>query len=161
MNEIHKISLMLENSPDFLNNLLASIPNSNLKLRRIPGKWSAHEHICHVCVGEKYVFHKRFDLFLNCEKPIFEPLSLDDFPENFYLDMILQDSLKEFRVLRDKTISLINSNDQKTFWTKEGNHPEYSKYTPEIMMNHLLMHDFWHFYRIEELLLANDGCIED
>ena len=99
MEYINSICLSLQNSPQFLKNLVLNTTNEELKLRRIPSKWSAHEHSCHVCVGEKYSFHKRFTIFQKETKPFFEPVSGDDFPANFYSDMNLRDSFNEFQIL--------------------------------------------------------------
>ena len=39
---------------------------------------------------------------------------------------------------------------------KEAKHDEYKKYNIEIKLNHMLFHDYWHIYRIEELWLTKD-----
>jgi hypothetical protein len=158
MEEINSICESLKKSPLFLENLILNYSEVDLKTRRIENKWTAHEHACHVCVGEKFAFHKRVELFLNENNPIIKPISGDDFPDNYYYNMKINDCLNEFHKLRDKTVSLIVGREDN-FWNLEGSHPEYFKYTPKIMIQHLLMHDYWHFYRIEELLLTRDEYI--
>ncbi len=159
MNELKKIVTNLKYSPLFLENLIYNISEEVLKTRRKKNRWSAHEHACHVCIGEKYSFHKRFKLFQNEENPIFEPVSGNDFPDDFYLNLNISDCLNEFKLLRDKTIKLIKKSNGELLH-KNASHPEYIKYTPLIMIKHLLMHDYFHFYHIEELLLAREGCLE-
>ena len=39
-------------------------------------------------------------------------------------------------------------------WDKNATHPEYGIYTPEIMIRHIMIHDYLHMYRIEELWLT-------
>jgi len=41
-------------------------------------------------------------------------------------------------------------------WTRTAEHGEYSHYSVFIMFRHLALHDFFHAYRIEELLLKRD-----
>jgi hypothetical protein len=44
-------------------------------------------------------------------------------------------------------------------WQKTGIHPEYELYSLSILGRHILMHDFWHMYRIEELWLTRDAYL--
>ncbi len=41
-------------------------------------------------------------------------------------------------------------------WLRTAEHGEYTHYSVFIMFRHLAMHDMFHAYRIEELLLKND-----
>jgi len=41
-------------------------------------------------------------------------------------------------------------------WNRTAEHPEYSHYSIFIMFRHLAMHDLFHAYRIEGLLLKKD-----
>jgi hypothetical protein len=41
-------------------------------------------------------------------------------------------------------------------WERTAEHEEYSHYSVFIMFRHLAMHDMFHAYRIEELLLKKD-----
>jgi len=159
MDDIQKLILCLKNSPIFLENLIKDIPHEELKIQRRKNRWSAHEHACHVCIGDKYGFHKRFILFKDENVPTIQPISGDDFPQSFYLDLDITECLQEFKLLRKKTIELVKYR-EIDFWEKEANHPEYKKYTPLIMLKHLLMHDHFHFYNIEELLLVKDEYLE-
>ena len=45
-------------------------------------------------------------------------------------------------------------------WARAAEHPEYSRYSVFIMFRHLALHDFFHAYRIEELLLKRDWPTE-
>ena len=45
---------------------------------------------------------------------------------------------------------------QPEHWSRTAEHPEYSHYSVFIMFRHLAMHDLFHAYRIEELLLKKD-----
>ena len=41
-------------------------------------------------------------------------------------------------------------------WEKTATHPEYEQYSLIILARHILMHDHWHMYRMEELWLTRD-----
>ena len=41
-------------------------------------------------------------------------------------------------------------------WSRTAEHGEYSRYSVFIMFRHLALHDFFHAYRIEELLLKKE-----
>ena len=41
-------------------------------------------------------------------------------------------------------------------WAKTAEHDEYNSSSMFVMMRHLALHDFFHAYRIEELLLRKD-----
>jgi hypothetical protein len=43
-----------------------------------------------------------------------------------------------------------------TDWARTAEHGEYSHYSVFIMFRHLALHDFFHAYRIEELLLKKE-----
>ena len=58
--------------------------------------------------------------------------------------------VKSFFNVRQKTIELAKSLTEED-WSKEAVHPEYEKYTPYIMIRHLLMHDHNHLYKIEDM----------
>lgn len=38
--------------------------------------------------------------------------------------------------------------------SRSARHPEYTLYTPYVMLRHMMMHDYLHMYRIEELWLT-------
>ncbi len=158
MNDIAHAITLLEASPVFLEHLIGGYSAEQLRTRRIPGRWSAHEHACHVCVGEKFAFHKRIALFLTEPSPVIQPLSGDDFAPDFYISMDIGQSLDEFHRLRNLSLQYIRDFPED-LWDSRAQHPEYFLYTPRIMVRHLLMHDHWHFYRIEELLLTREGFL--
>ena len=153
MKFVAEISESLSKTPGILIELLDQIPSDLLKQRRIEDKWTIHEHACHIATGDKFGFHKRIAAFINELEPKFEPLSGESFDKDFYSEMDLNKALDEFKQLRKQTIELTN-NLEAQIWNKNSIHPEYEKYTPYIMLRHLLMHDHFHMYRIEELWLT-------
>jgi hypothetical protein len=45
-------------------------------------------------------------------------------------------------------------------WSRTAQLGEYSHYSVFIMFRHLALHDFFHAYRIEELLLKKEWALE-
>jgi len=159
MNDIPQMIYCLKQSPIILKNLLTQIPSGSYKVRRIPGKWSIHEHACHVATGDQSGFIDRFKQFLNEEKPKIKPLSGDSFPSDYLIKMELNEALDIFFEKRKELISLVRSANE-SIWTKEAEHPEYQIYTPYVILRHRLMHDHFHMYRIEELWLTNEEYLK-
>jgi hypothetical protein len=46
-------------------------------------------------------------------------------------------------------------------WQRTAKHGEYSHYSVFIMFHHLALHDLFHAYRIEELLLKREWGVVD
>lgn len=149
-NKVETILNALEQTPRLLNELISEIDPNLYKKNIIQGKWSIHEHATHVAVGDLYGFQKRLHQFKEIDKPIFEPLSGDDFEKDFFIDLDLHSSLQDFFEIRKQTIALAKDFDQKE-WSKVAAHPEYKTYSPYIMLRHLLMHDHVHLYKIEDM----------
>lgn len=148
--EIESILNALNETPRLLKELILEIDPELYKKKIIKGKWSIHENATHIAVGDIYGFQKRIKDFKKEEKPTFEPLSGDNFDVDFFIQLDLEKSVDDFFEIRRETIELargFNSTD----WNKLAIHPEYKKYTPYIMLRHLLMHDHNHLYKIEDM----------
>lgn len=148
--EITTILNALNETPRLLSELISEIDPALYKKEIINGKWSIHEHAVHVAVTDIYGFQKRLKAFQTEDKPIIEPLSGDNFPPDFFINFNLKVALAEFVKMRNTTIELAQQL-KPTDWHKEATHPEYKKFTPYIMLRHLLMHDHSHMYKIEDM----------
>mgnify|MGYP006153123277 CR=1 FL=1 len=133
-----------------LKELISEIDPKLYKTKIIEAKWSMHEHATHIAVGDCFGFQKRLKDFKKKETPLFEPLSGDSFPNNFFIKLDLFKTVEDFFNIRQSTIELARSLGESV-WNKEAIHPEYKKYTPYIMLRHLLMHDHSHLYKIEDM----------
>ncbi len=149
----------MEQSPIILKNLLMQMPSDLYKVKRISGKWSIHEHACHVATGDQSGFIDRFKQFIKEQKPRIKPLSGDNFPPDYLIKMDLNEALDIFFRTREELISLVSTADE-SIWTKEAEHPEYQIYSPYIMLRHRLLHDHFHMYRIEELWLTKEEYLK-
>ncbi|BDS11380.1 DinB family protein [Aureispira anguillae] len=148
--EIETILKALNETPRLLRELITEIDPELYKKKIINGKWSIHEHATHIAVGDVYGFQKRLKDFKRKAKPIFEPLSGDNFDEDFFIKLELEKTVNDFFEIRQQTIELAKAFDPND-WNKLAIHPEYKTYTPYIMLRHLLMHDHNHLYKIEDL----------
>jgi uncharacterized damage-inducible protein DinB len=145
---------ILENTPEVISNYILSISKEDLEQKRGEKFWSVKEHLIHLDATQDLLY-SRILMFKNEEKPIITPY----FPENDKIDVIkfnsIDDVLDSFKKKRNEQISLVNQLDESSF-KKEATHGEYKKYNLEIILNHMLFHDYWHMYRIEELWLTKD-----
>ncbi len=104
--EIETILNALSETPRLLNELITEIDPDLYKKKIVKNKWSIHEHATHIAVGDIYGFQKRLNGFKQDEKPVFEPLSGDNFDEDFFIKLELKKTLDNFFKLRQRTIEL-------------------------------------------------------
>jgi hypothetical protein len=149
----------LERAPDIVVPLVREVPPALLKRRPVAGKWSAHEHACHLAIVHG-LFFDRLDQFLSSPSPVITPYDPGQSdPDDLLLKMDLEDSLRKYVEDRGRLVErlhLLSAAD----WMRQAEHGEYSHYSVLIMFRHLALHDFLHAYRIEELLLKKDWAPE-
>jgi DinB superfamily len=145
----------LERAPDVVIPLVREVPPSLLKRRPAPGKWSAHEHACHLAVVHA-IFINRLDQMLVNPAPVIAPYDPGrSDPEDALLAADLGESLERFAADRSRLIGRLRQLSPAD-WNRTAEHGEYSHYSVFIMFRHLALHDFFHAYRIEELLLKKE-----
>jgi len=145
----------LENAPGIILPLVREVPAAVLKRPPKPGKWSAHEHACHLAVVHK-IFFQRLDAMLSNPKPRITPYNPDQNEVEDHLPkMELDESLERFVADRRQLVETLKALRPED-WNRTAEHPEYSHYSIFIMLRHLALHDLFHAYRIEELLLKKD-----
>jgi hypothetical protein len=155
MNNAEIIVTALERAPDLVIPLVREVPEPILKRRPRPGKWSAHEHACHLATIHP-VMSARLDLMLTDPRPRIVPY----FPsaqeeEGALLNVDLDEAMERFSDDRRRLVERLNALSAEE-WQRAAEHGEYTHYSVFIMFRHLAMHDMFHAYRIEELLLKND-----
>jgi hypothetical protein len=131
------------------------MPASLLKKRPRSGKWSAHEHACHLAVVHQ-LFKSRLDLMLRDPHPVIAPYDPgQQDPDDALLQLDLEKSLESF--VRDRQALVTRLRELRAAdWEIKASHPEYSHYSVFIMFRHAALHDFFHAYRIEELVLSRE-----
>ena len=148
-------------SPKILRDFVSAIPSAKLHTIRKPGFWSIFQHVAHLADVQPMI-HARLVRFRDEESPNFVPYlpSSDDIPEVETSFASIQDACEGFDEWRRKTLDLAREMPE-SYWQKRGGHPEFEVYTPLNQLRHLLMHDHWHMYRIEELWLTRDQFLTD
>ena len=109
MEEIQYLIEGLERTPVILQGLLSRIPGDRIALRRVPGKWSIHEQICHLVDAQKILIN-RFELFAREENPHirnYDPP--EDAPQDPYLQMNMQEELAKFPGIRRQMTEMLRS----------------------------------------------------
>jgi DinB superfamily len=145
----------LERAPDVVLPLVREMPPVLLKQRPRTGKWSAHEHACHLGVVH-HIFFERLDMMLSSPAPVitpYDPASSD--PDDRLLKLDLDTTLDQYVADRRRLVPRLRQLTSE-IWNRTAEHPEYSHYSVLIMFRHLALHDFFHAYRIEELLLRRE-----
>jgi hypothetical protein len=149
----------LERAPSVVLPLVQEVPSVLLKRRPAPSKWSAHEHVCHLAVVHG-LFFDRLEQILAMPAPIITPYDPGkNDPDDSLMKMDLDDSLRKYVTDRGRLIERLRRLTGAD-WKRTAEHGEYSHYSVLIMFRHLALHDFFHAYRIEELLLKREWTAE-
>jgi hypothetical protein len=142
----------LERAPSIVVPLVREVPAALLKRRPAPGKWSAHEHACHLAVVHQ-LFFDRLDVMLTTPAPLITPYDPGKSDaDDVLLRMDLAAALTQYADDRRQLVGRLRKL-TPTDWARTAEHGEYNHYSVFIMFRHLALHDFLHAYRIEELLL--------
>src|SRR6185503_21040072 len=86
----------LARGPDVLRTMLLDVPEADLKRRPAPGRWSAHEHACHLSLMEP-LWAQRVERILSEDNPTILSYEPDaDEPEDKLLNMDLARALDAY-----------------------------------------------------------------
>ena len=155
MNNPAAVIFALENAPALVVPLVREVPSEVLKRRPAPGRWSAHEHACHLA-DVHALFFARLEQFLAQERPRIEPFDPGtQRPDGELLGVELDEALARFAEDRRRLVARLRVLPPE-IWRREADHGEYAHYSFLIMFRHLALHDCLHAYRVEELLLKKD-----
>ena len=145
----------LDRAPKVVVPLIREVPEAIRRRRPSPGKWSAHEHACHLAAVQP-MFLERLALMVEQDHPTLRPYLPDrDHPEDALLAVDLDDALARFQEQRAELVGRLRGL-RPGDWDRTAEHPEYIRYSVFILFRHAVMHDMLHSYRIEELLLKRD-----
>ena len=149
----------LERAPGLVVPLVREVPPSLLKRRPTPTKWSAHEHACHLSRVDG-LYSQRLDQILSNPSPVITPYDpARNEADDAFLQMDLDDSLKRYAEDRRALVRRLRALSPEA-WARTAEHGEYSHYSVFIMFRHVALHDLFHAYRIEELLLRLEWSTE-
>jgi uncharacterized damage-inducible protein DinB len=148
---------VLEGSKEILKQFVEQLTEAEIN-RRIKDYWTIYEHIDHLVVCQK-LYLGRLGQFIKEDNPVMKPFTPEDNPtiENRKsTDRLIAD----FCALRDNQIKLIKKA-KKDVWVKTGKHEEYERYSFEILIRHMILHDSYHMYRMEELWIEKEKYIKE
>lgn len=145
----------LEAAPGIIIGLVREVPRRYLKRRPEPDKWSAHEHACHISTGDT-AFLSRLELMLSCPHPrIKSMVPSPDEETGSLLNVDLYEALEQYVQERARVVERLKELSEED-WQRTAEHEAFSHYSVYIMFRHLLMHEMFHAYRIDELMLKKD-----
>ncbi len=155
MESIATVIETLERAPNIVIPLVREMRDEWLKRRPHPDRWSVHEHACHLAAVHP-LFQRRLKQFVSEEKPVIKPYdpAVDD-PDDALIKMDLDEALDRFGRDREELVAQLRGLDD-AMWSRTADHTEYDHYDLFIMFRHLSLHDLFHAYRIEELVLRKD-----
>lgn len=146
--------ISLRNNIEILRDFVSNMSHDEI-MYRVKDFWTVYQHVEHLVESQKVILD-RIHLFLSEEKPVIKPYGPNGndtpakMPIHFHLD--------EFEKLRNQQIALIK-NAEEEVWKKSGEHPEFKKYSFDILVRHALLHDGFHMWRMEELWIKKDNLI--
>ena len=155
MQDIPALIKSLENTGPILAEFVRSIPAEQMNRQRGEGFWTIAEHISHLAQVQAMLL-ERLQRFMTEERPEFVPYIPGDDEVETQLPLLTADeALEVFARDRTRQLALLAKADEAV-WRKTAVHPEYELYSMHILIRHILMHDHWHMYRMEELWLTKD-----
>ena len=143
----------LARGPALLTSLLDSVPPKDLTRRPKPGKWSAHEHACHVAVMEP-MWAGRVERILAEDNPAIISYEPDDDDPDRLLGLDLKAAMAGFARDRAALVTRLGTL-APAAWQRPASHTGHARYSLFLMLRHVVMHDALHAYRIEEFALGS------
>jgi hypothetical protein len=160
METVASVLEALERAPSIVVPLVREVPPMLVKRRPAPTKWSVHEHACHLAQVDR-MYSIRLDLILTHPEPVITPYDPGrDEPDDVFLRMDLEQSLEQYVEDRKALVTRLRQLAPEG-WNRTAEHGEYSHYSVFIMFRHVALHDLFHAYRIEELLLKKEWTPHD
>jgi hypothetical protein len=159
MEDIQDLLDGLKRAPRILSAFVQTIPQDKLDRKRGEGFWTITEHVNHLAQVQPMLL-ARLERFMKEEHPEFVPFipinaSGESVPSPA---MSTTSALNQFADFRAKQLVILADADDIA-WQKTATHPEYTSYSLYILTRHILMHDYWHMYRMEELWLTKDAFL--
>jgi hypothetical protein len=147
----------LANNKNILKQFISSLKEDEIQ-RRIRDYWTIYEHVDHLVLTQKILLGRIQQFIVENQPVIMKPYTPDEKVKVEDVNKSTKNLVNEFCKLRDIQIGLIRKA-KRNVWSKEGKHEEYSKYSFEILLRHILLHDSFHMARIEELWIKKEQFI--
>ena len=147
------ILVQLARGPGVVRALLADVPAADLRRRPREGKWSAHEHACHLALMEPR-WAERVERIVREDRPAipsYEP-DADEAPDRL-LAMDLASALEAYDAGRRALVARLAALPPGA-WPRPARHTGHARYSLFLMARHAALHDMLHADRIEESVLG-------
>jgi len=155
VNDPAAVLTALANVPALLVPLVREVPSEIVNRRPAPGKWSAHEHACHLAEVQP-LFLGRLEQMLAEDHPTLTPYEPpQEHEEGALLAVDLEHALERFAHDRARLVERLRQLSPEE-WERTAEHPQYRRYSVFLLARHIALHDQLHAYRIEERLLQRD-----
>jgi hypothetical protein len=141
--------------PDLLDGFLALCDERDIDLSRGKGLWTIRDHTVHLALVQPMLFG-RMEQFRDERHPTMKPYLPEDEEDGRRDGMGIEDASRKFRHWRERQIELLDSLDE-AIWSRVGTHPEYRKYSLDILAAHTYFHDGFHLYRMEEMAFVKES----
>jgi hypothetical protein len=117
-----------ESGPLRLRGALSMVPDGAVLWRPAPGKWSAHEIVCH-CADAEVNAAARVRYLLAEKEPVIVAYDQDEWAKRFdYHTLPLDSALGTVLSVRAHTTALLRGLPEEA-WTREGRHTERGRFT--------------------------------
>lgn len=147
--------ITFEYLPEVIENYFRQIPSNALDIKRNESAWTIREHLVHL-LGVQEMLLSRMKKIIDEPSPAIEPYFPDKQSRNDTNTGIdFEELFIEYKNYRAKEILLIIDLPDSIL-DKSASHREYINYTIRLMVNHMIYHEYWHMYRIEEIWLTRD-----
>ncbi len=144
----------LKELPDVIEAYIRNIPAIVLDLKRNDETWTIREHIYHIAQVQDMLL-SRILTIQNEEHPVMVPYFPENETERTAIYSSLDEALAKYKDIRKNQLSLIDQI-TKAALNKDAVHGEYIQYNIPIIINHMIFHEYWHMYRIEQIWLTRD-----
>ncbi len=144
----------LKELPDVIEAYVRNIPVEILDIKRNDETWTIREHIYHIAQVQPMLFSRILKI-KNEEQPVIVPYFPENETERTALYTSLDDAFSKYKDIRNKQLSLIDQLTEAAL-NKDAVHGEYIQYNIPIIINHMVFHEYWHMYRMEQIWLTRD-----
>ncbi len=149
----------LRSLPEVVSSYFENISAQALDLKRLPTAWTIREHLYHIC-GIQDMLLGRLELLLREPKAVITPYFPDKETEKRNQFTSVEQALTHYREARTAQLAVYKSAGDGVF-SREAEHPEYQQYSMGVLLHHMVFHEYWHLYRIEELWLTRDEYLTE
>jgi hypothetical protein len=142
-----------ERGPRLLRDALARVPDEARQWRPGPGKWSAHEVVCH-CADSETNAYARIRFLVVEDEPLIQGYDENRWAERLdYHSLPLEPALATVEAVRAHTVALLRRLPEAA-WAREGTHSQSGRYSAETWLDVYAEHLEKHARQIERNLAA-------